>query len=260
MRLRITLARFLIRLGRFIQSLALMVMRPDDLVEFSRQTYDRRDHVESWSSDELIESGLDSDESSLFEKIPLKNGKLLLLGIGGGREAFYFAEKGFEVTGVDFSEGMVKSALENAQKKGLTISGLVQEISKLEVPDNSYDVVWLSSAMYSSIPTKKRRLMMLKRIRKTLKPGGCFICQFHWDARLKPSQKGEFMRKIVSFLTLGNFEYEKGDMLWHNLEFIHAFSSEEELRSEFEEGHFHVKHVQLLEENMRGGAVLTKGR
>jgi hypothetical protein len=53
MGLRIRLAHFLIRLGRFIQSLALMVMRPDDLVEFSRQTYDKKDHVESWSSDEI---------------------------------------------------------------------------------------------------------------------------------------------------------------------------------------------------------------
>jgi SAM-dependent methyltransferase len=233
-----------------------MVMKPDDLIEFSRQTYAKTDNVESWSSDELIESGLDPDEASLLDKVPFKEGSLLLLGIGGGREALYFAERGFEVTGVDFSEGMVKNALENAQRRELTFSGIVQEISQLDVPDNSYDVVWLSSAMYSSIPTKKRRLMMLKRISKALKPGGYFICQFHWDTGLNTSQKGEFMRRIVSLLTLGNFEFEKGDMLWHNIEFVHAFSSEKDLLSEFEESYFDVKHVQIFKENMRGGAVL----
>ena len=34
---RITFARFLIRLGKLIESLAVMVMRPDDLIEFSRR-------------------------------------------------------------------------------------------------------------------------------------------------------------------------------------------------------------------------------
>jgi len=257
--LRITLARFLIRFGRFIESLALMVMRPDDLVEFSRQTYDKADNIESWSSDENIESGLDPDETVLLEKIPIKGGKLLLLGAGGGREAIYLAKKGFEVTGVDFSEGMVESALENAQKRGLTISGLVQEISQLDVSDSSYDIVWLSTAMYSSIPTRRRRLMMLRRISKALKPRGYFICQFHWDARMNVSLKGEFIRGVVSFLTLGNLRYEKGDMLWHNLEFIHAFSSEKDLRSEFEEAQFKVEHIRIHGENMRGGAVLMKG-
>jgi SAM-dependent methyltransferase len=256
--LRIRLARFMIRFGRFIQSLALMVMRPDDLVEFSRQTYDKKSHVESWSSDEIIESGFDPNEAALLEKIPLKDGKLLLLGVGGGREAIYLARKGFEVTGVDFSEGMVRSALENAKKRGITISGLVKEISQLDVPENSYDIVWLSSAMYSSIPTRKRRLMMLKRISKALKPKGYFICQFHWDERLNDSPKGDFIRKILAFLTIGNLWYEKGDMLWHNIEFIHAFSSDQELRSEFKEAHFNVEHVQIPEETMKGCAVLIK--
>jgi ubiquinone/menaquinone biosynthesis C-methylase UbiE len=258
MGLRISLARFMIRFGRFIQSLALMVMRPDDLVEFSRQTYNKTDHVESWSTSENIEAGLDPDEATLLEKIPLKNGKLLLLGAGGGREAVYLAKKGFEVTGVDFSAGMMKSALENARKKGLAITGLVQEISQLEVPDNSYDIVWLSSAMYSSIPTRKRRLMMLKKISKALKPNGYFICQFHWDTRMNASPKGEFIRKVIAFLTIGNLSYEKGDILWHNLEFIHAFFSEKDLQSEFRAARFHVEHIQIPDD-MKGGAVLIKG-
>jgi len=37
-----------------------------------------------------------------------------------------------------------------------------------------------------------------------------------------------------------NFSYEKGDMLWGNSEFIHAFHAEHILRSEFEETEFRV--------------------
>ena len=102
--------------------------------------------------------------------------------------------------------------------------------------------------------------MMLKRISNALRPGGYFICQFHWNTKLNASLEGEFMRKVVAFLTLGNVQYEKGDMLWYNIEFIHAFSSDEDLRSEFEEGFFKVEYMQIPEENMKGGAVLIKGK
>ena len=73
------------------------------------------------------------------------------------------------------------------------------------------------------------------------------------------SLKGEFIRKVISLLTIGNLQYEKGDILRHNIEFIHAFSSEKDLRSEFEGAHFRVEHLQIPEEHMRGGAVLMKG-
>lgn len=48
MSLRISLSRFLIQLGAFVQSLPVLVMRPDDLVEFSRQSYARPHDIEGW--------------------------------------------------------------------------------------------------------------------------------------------------------------------------------------------------------------------
>ena len=98
---------------------------------------------------------------------------------------------------------------------------------------------------------------MLKRIRKALRPGGYFVCQFHWNPKMK-LRKGDLVRKAFAFLTLGNFWYEKGDMLWGNVVFIHAFTSEDELRTEFEEGGFEVLYIDISEENVNGGAVLKK--
>ena len=172
MRPRITLARFLIQMGKFVESLAVMVMRPDDLVEFGRQTYTRPHNVASWGRSDLVERGLRPDETALLEKLPLKEGRLLLLGVGGGREAIPLARMGFDVTGVDFVPGMVELAKENAAQRGVRIEGLVQEISRLDVPASSYDVVWLCAAMYSCVPTRQRRVAMLRRIRQALRPGG----------------------------------------------------------------------------------------
>jgi 2-polyprenyl-3-methyl-5-hydroxy-6-metoxy-1,4-benzoquinol methylase len=258
MRPRIIFGSFLIRLGGFIQSLALMIMKPNDLVEFSRQTYARERMVENFGRQDLVYPILHLDEQTLLDKLPLKKGRLLLLGVGGGREAIPLALKGFEVTGVDFVSEMVEKAKENAASHGVQIEGLVQEISKIDVPSASYDVVWLSAAMYSCVPTRGRRVEMLQKINNALKPGGYFLCQFRWNTRDGASRIWEFARKIVAFLMLGNLWYEKGDTLSNNIEFIHAFSREAEVRSEFAEGGFKVLHLHIAEETLLGGAVLKK--
>lgn len=257
MRPRITLGRFLIRLGKFVQSLAVMVMRPDDLVEFGRQMYTRPHNVESWGRKDLVERGLNDAEMALLEHLPRKEGRLLLLGVGGGREAIPLARMGFDVTGVDFSPDMVEKAKENAAQRGVKIEGLVQEISELDLPAGAYDVVWLYAAMYSCVPTRQRRVAMLRRVRRALRPGGHFLCQFHWGTQHQHSPKVELARRAVAYLTLGNLSYEPGDMLWHNVEFIHGFLSEDALRAEFEAGGFQVLHLQIREKWARGEAVLV---
>jgi len=259
MRPRVAFARFIIRLGRFIQELALMIMKQRDLIAFSQRSYSTANALDGWSSDELIESGLRPQETELLKKISLGRGKILVLDVGGGREAIYFARKGFEVAGVDYVPEMVRAAEENARKRGLTIRCSVQEISRLDVPTEEYDIVWLSEAMYSCVPVRKCRVRMLRTIFRALKPGGHFICQFYWDPRMATSSAAEFGKKLFGALTFGNPSYEKGDFLQHDMEFLHAFSKETELREEFESGGFEVVALLFAEEGFRrGGAVLRK--
>jgi len=258
MNFRIRIARFLLRLGRFIQTLPIVVMRPDDLVEFSRQSYAKPQDVESWSVASLIDSGLNPDEQAILEEIPIRKGKLLLLGVGGGREAIVLAKRGFEVTGVDFIPAMVEQAKENAAQRGASIEGFVQEISVINVPPDSYDVIWVSRTMYSCIPTRARRVEMVRRIYQSIKPGGYFVCQFHWDPRVLPSSKATILRRLIAFFTLGNRSYESGDFLWLNVEFLHAFSSEEAIRSELVEGGFTSIKFKITSTNPRAGAISQK--
>ena len=198
MRPRIKIGRFLVRFGKFVQSLALMVMKPDDLDEYTRQMYSRSNHVDAWSGDEILNRGLYPREEKYLEHIPVKKGSLLLLGVGGGREAIPMAERGFEVTGVDFVPEMVKRAEENALKKGLKINGSVQNISELNFPDSTFDIVWLSYNMYSGVPTRKKRIRMLKKINKILDSNGYFLCQFFWYSKPGYPKKIENLRKDIS--------------------------------------------------------------
>jgi len=255
---RIRFSQFLLRLGTFIHSLPVVIMKPDDLIEFERLCYARPGKVQSWSDDALVDSGLNSLEKKLISSANKKDGKLLLLGVGGGREAIQFAKMGFQVKGVDFIPGMVKNAMENAIDRGVKIEGLVQEISKLDVPENSFDLVWLSKAMYSSIPSRRKRAEMLQKISGSLKPNGIFICQFRTGYQQENLGRGEKIRKAIAKSFLGNKEYELGDILWLNIEFLHLFMSENEVNSELEEAGFFVRELLLFKETYNGGVVCVK--
>lgn len=258
MSLRIKIAKLLIRLGRFIQSSAVVVMRPDDLIEFNRQHYFKPNNIQVWCDDPFVSSGLTNQEKLLLDKIKLKKGRLLLLGLGGGREAISLAKMGFEVTGVDFVPQMVMGAKNNAEKYGLKISGLVQDISKLDLPEDTYDIAWLSAAMYSCVPTRKRRVGMLKNVFHTLKPGGYFVFEFLWNPQMRVSSKNMFLKKLIAGVTLGNLEYEKGDMLRFNNEFIHSFTSIDEVNDEILQAGFLFINIHANEGNKFAGAVVRK--
>jgi SAM-dependent methyltransferase len=258
MRVRVSLARGLLRLGAFVQSLAVVVMKPDDLVEFSRQSYARPQTVESWAEDALVDSGLSAVELDLLAAVPATRGDLLLLGVGGGREAIPLARMGFRVTGVDYVAEMVDRARENAACRGISIQGLVQEISQIDVGPGAFDVVWLSSAAYSCVPTRARRVRMVRRIARALKPGGLFLCQFQWRVGPRPSGRGWFVRRVVAACTLGNREYESGDTLWGSVEFAHEFTSEDAIRLELEAGGLSVVRILTDQTPVRGGAVCRK--
>lgn len=255
---RINRARFFIRLGNFIQSLPVVMMKPDELIEFSRQTYARSGNVQAWREKTLVDSGLNQGELALINSVPDKDGNLLLLGVGGGREAVAFAKMGFSVTGVDFIEEMANGAKVEGAKRGVTINALVQEISHLLVTDNFYNVVWISNGMYSSLPTRKRRVEMVRRILKALKPDGYFLCQFHKDPRVIPPRNGIILRRFIAALTLGNTQYEPGDILWQNIEFLHSFRSEHDVKSELEEGGFSVVKYVVDERYNRPGFICRK--
>lgn len=258
MRPRAVLAKGMIRLGRLLQSLALMIMRPDDSIEFGRRDYGRSASLDAWAKDGLVDSGLEPEEKELLMDIPLRAADVLVLGAGGGRDSLPFARMGHRVTAVDFVPGMVERAEDNARRRGLRLTGIVQEVSRVDFPSESFDLVFLSAAMYSSVPTRRRRVAMLERIRAVLRPQGYFVCQFSWKPGLSLNPKAEFLKKLVAGATLGYHGYERGDQLWGNVEFQHFFSSRPELEAEFAEGGFEIMKIRLPDGEIRGGAVLRK--
>jgi ubiquinone/menaquinone biosynthesis C-methylase UbiE len=254
-----SLFRVLFRLSGWIRSLSVFVMKPEDLIAFTRRTYGEPGQVKCWNDPTLVERGLQEQELGLLDALPVRAGRLLLLGVGGGREAIPLARKGFEVTGVDFVPEMVARAQAEALRSNLEMEGLVQDIVRLDLPPASFDVVWFTTGLYSSVPTRARRVALLRKLHSALRPQGCAVCQFIWGSNGSVhSPRGIRMGRLIARLTFGNREFEEGDQLWNEREFSHQFLDEDGLRSEFAAGGFSVLRLDVTAELGMGEAILVK--
>ncbi len=255
---RIKLARFTLRLGRFIQSLAVLPLKPGDLADFSRLAYAQPGQISDWSRQTLLADGLYPGEEALLSLLQRKSGSLLLLGGGGGRDAIGLARAGFAVTAVDFVAELLERARESASRQGLEIRVLTQEISRLDVPPGAFDIVWFSQRMYSTVPTRPRRTELLRRVARALKPEGLVVCQFHWDPNALPSPRRMRFLRGLAWLTFGNRRIEPGDQLWQHREFLHAFHDQEALKREFLEAELEAIHFEISPAFLSGGAILRR--
>jgi len=253
-RCRIALARFLLRAGELARTLPVVVLRPADMVEWSRQGYECGSRAYATMND--VEAGLTRDELELWEQTPVRAGRVLILGGGGGREAIFFARQCLEVAAVDFSARMLEQARAKMAERGFALEGHVGDIARLDAPAGAFDLVWVSMFLYSAVLTHARRVEMLRRVCRALRPGGILVVSFHWEPRARRGAGAVAARKLIAWLTLGNTGYENGDILFGTLEFRHAFGAEQDLRAEIAAGGFEVLQLTVFDRMMRGGAVL----
>ena len=72
----------------------------------------------------------------------LKGKKILDAGAGTGRDMIYFKEEGYNVTGIDLADEMIKVAKKKAK---VTIKKM--DMKKLEFKDESFNGVWCCATL-----------------------------------------------------------------------------------------------------------------
>ncbi|MBD7985744.1 class I SAM-dependent methyltransferase [Sporosarcina sp. Sa2YVA2] len=100
------------------------------------------------------------------------SGKALELGCGPGRNAIYFAEKGYAVDAVDLSEQSLRWAIERAKERNLKINFIHNNIFDIQFKEGAYDVIYDSGCFHHIAP--HRRMSYIQLVQKALKPGGYF--------------------------------------------------------------------------------------
>lgn len=114
----------------------------------------------------------------------------LSLGCGNGhRELVWAGLCDFtRIEAYDISDNLIKQANANADEKGLgeVIDYRVGDIHKLELKENSFDVVFIEHSLHHFSPLDE----VIANVRKWLKPGGIFVVneyvgprRFQWTKR-----------------------------------------------------------------------------
>lgn len=101
------------------------------------------------------------------------HGRVLEAGVGTGKNLQFYPDD-CQVTGIDFSPGMLKKAMKRIEGKP-NIKLLEMDIQNLEFPDNSFDTV-VATCVFCSVPDP---VLGLKELRRVCKPEGKLIFLEH---------------------------------------------------------------------------------
>lgn len=115
--------------------------------------------------------------------LPL-NAAVLDVACGTGGHALALTSRGHRVTGVDFSEGMLKEARRKAHEQGLSIAFSVGDMRNLPVADASFDAVVCLFDSIGYARTDEGVGATLSGIRRALKSGGLFVMEFWHKATM----------------------------------------------------------------------------
>ena len=167
----------------------------------------------------------------ITEQIPPVDYPLLLdIGCGPGIYAEKFAQKGYQVTGVDFSKRSIDYAQQSAFSKKLNISYVYQNYLEMDL-NKSYDVCTMIYCDYGALSTKDRQVIM-KKIYHHLKPGGKLLldvfsmakfCDFQEQQVWEICPNGGFWRPGEYMALSGFYKY----LDYVTLDLISIISKEE---------------------------------
>jgi SAM-dependent methyltransferase len=135
-----------------------------------REDWDRR-----YADKGLLWSG-EPNRLLVAEVAGLPPGRALDLACGEGRNAFWLAERGWHVTGVDFSQVAIEKARSHASDNGVAGVELVcADLLEYEPKQEAFDLV---VALYLQLPAAERRAVLSKAA-AAVAPGGTLLVIAH---------------------------------------------------------------------------------
>lgn len=139
--------------------------------------------------------------------------KILDLGCGPGLYTQLLAQKGHQVTGIDFSENSINYARQKAKSINLRIDYRKQDYLTISEIEN-YDLVLMVYTDFGVLVPEDRAIL-LSNVYKALKPGGCFIFDVLKDSGMNrhitpnswESSKSGFWRENPYLVLSNSFLY-----------------------------------------------------
>jgi len=135
---------------------------------------EREDWNARYRTKELVWTA-DANRFVVAEAADLPPGRMLDLAAGEGRNAVWFAERGWQATAVDFSEVAMAKATELAASRGVHVDTVVADVTTYDTAPAVYDLVLVA---YLQVPDPDRRAAMAHAA-AALAPGGMLLVVAH---------------------------------------------------------------------------------
>lgn len=121
--------------------------------------------------DYFTKKQLDIDVSFLRKALELKKeDKILDLACGDGRHTLELKKRGFDIAGLDFSDFLLKTAIEKAREENVQVKYYKQDIHNMKI-EEKYDKVFLFFSDLGILDPSK----IIKNVIKVLEPSGSFL-------------------------------------------------------------------------------------
>lgn len=160
-----------------------------------------------------------------------RSGTLLSAFCGQGREAKFFVDQGFDVTGIDASPAMIEGAIAYTHAAGFQARFELADFAQY-TPATAYDVVYLSPWMYGTFPDPADRIQLLEHCATMLAPKGVIVMSYIHLAQ--PNRLWEKARHWFSVtaatLSGSNWQPQFGDRFYVGI--FHHFFMPGELAAE----------------------------
>ena len=188
-----------------------------------------------------------------------KNRRVADFGCGMGTYATQLAEKGADVTGIDFSETFIQHAKEVAKQKEMDINYVLQDSLEFETEER-FDLITLLLCDFCALSPSQRKTM-LKKFYKFLKPDGSVLIDVYSLNAFNQREEAETYEhsRLNGFWSPENyycfqntFKYDEEKVVLDKYTIIEKertriaynwlqYYSENSLRKEFEENGFKVE-------------------
>ncbi|HSL64245.1 MAG TPA: class I SAM-dependent methyltransferase [Gaiellaceae bacterium] len=120
------------------------------------------------------------------ETADLAPGAALDLACGEGRNAVWLAERGWRVTGVDFSDVAIAKARALAERRGVEGEWVLADLVGYRPEPGAFDLVLL---LYLQVPETERR-PIVRAAADAVAPGGTFLLVAHDRRNLEDGHGG----------------------------------------------------------------------
>ena len=188
-----------------------------------------------------------------------KNRRVADFGCGMGTYATQLAEKGADVTGIDFSETFIQHAKEVAKQKEMDINYVLQDSLEFETEER-FDLITLLLCDFCALSPSQRKTMLMK-FYKFLKPDGSVLIDVYSLNAFNQREEAETYEhsRLNGFWSPENyycfqnmFKYDEEKVVLDKYTIIEEkrtriaynwlqYYSEDSLRKEFEENGFKVE-------------------